>query len=215
MGQNIKNKYAGIILAAGLSSRMNSWKPELIIGGIPLIIRTVKTLLPYCSSIIVVGGFQYTRLEQIITEHTSRLTAAAGKLIIAENKDYEKGMFSSVQKAASYITDDYSGIFLLPGDMPFVSKNTVEMLINEFESGSTGVIIPAVRIAEENKLRKGHPVLFGREVCSAIMKSETDNTLRNILGLSDQKIIETNDPGICFDIDCASDLHHINKFIDY
>ncbi|MGE5496872.1 MAG: nucleotidyltransferase family protein, partial [Syntrophothermus sp.] len=167
MDQNPENKYAGIILAAGLSSRMNSWKPELIIGSIPLVVHAVKSLLPFCSRIIVVGGFQYNRLEKIITDHTTMLFSGKDQIVVAENKDYEKGMFSSVQKAVSFISNDYAGVFLLPGDMPFVRSSTAEMLIKEYESGEAEVVIPAVRIAGEDKLRKGHPVIFSMGVCSA------------------------------------------------
>ena len=79
----------GIILAAGFSSRMGSFKMELNIGGISMIERSVLNMQTICDKVIIVCGYKKEKIIQLLDGYKN--------IEIVENDRYEMGMFSSVQ----------------------------------------------------------------------------------------------------------------------
>ena len=104
---------AGVVAAAGLSSRMNAFKPLLRHGGTTIIESTVESLLASgAEQVFVVVGHQGRSIEALFRGHP--------RVRCVENPRYADGdMFASVRIGLSCAAA-YDKVLFLPGDMPAV-----------------------------------------------------------------------------------------------
>lgn len=110
----------GVILAAGKSSRMaGNSKMTMDLNGRTVIERSIDSLSPFCSRIIVVTGF-----------HSEAVRESAGHcrdVIFVHNPDCEKGMFSSLRMGLQ--RTEAERVLILPGDCPFITHEVCEKLL--------------------------------------------------------------------------------------
>ena len=218
MTSDIKNKplFAGIILAAGLSSRMKTWKPGRLINDTPLIVYTIRSMLVHCTKIIVVGGYNFEKLKGIINDLNIFSNSESAKILPIENKSYQSGMFSSVKFGLTNISN-FDGVFMLPGDIPFVNFSTFLTLIDDFNNFKEyDLFLPAFNVksnspANVDTLQKGHPVLIRKNIIERIISHSDDTTLRSVLKEFSSKICFVNDEGIIFDVDNEDDFNKIKS----
>lgn len=214
-----KTNFEGIVLAAGFSTRMKTWKPGVIIDNVPLIFHSIKPMLKFCDRVIVVGGYNYISLEKLLSTSEYLTSADQKKIVIVENKKFMQGMFSSVQCGLLRIKSNVKGIFVTPADIPFIKKTTYEKLINCFENNfNSRVIIPITLTQRRDragnlKLIKGHPVLISGRVGNYILESEETFILSDILVKYNQRYCYVSDNGISFDIDDETDLKKVNSYL--
>lgn len=180
----------GIILAGGLSSRAKINKLLLEVNHKPLICYAIDGMRPFVDEIIVVTGKFHKELLRILKD-----------VKVVENKDFEKGMFSSVIQGVKNVSSDF---FLLPGDTPFVSGDVYETLLN----GSFSIRVPAY-MGE-----KGHPVFFKKENIEKILSESLDSNLRNYISKHEVEILNVNDPYCLKDIDTMEDFEKITKELE-
>ncbi len=102
-----------IVLAAGKSSRINEFKPLLPWGDSTIIEKVLNTAKKVSDRVIVVVGFNK---EQIISKIQN-----IENVIIIENRDYEKGMFSSIFAGIKHVKS--SKFFLALGDQPHIESD--------------------------------------------------------------------------------------------
>ena len=189
-GINIVNAMDCVILAAGKSVRMGFWKMMALIQGKPLIRRTCDTALNVCDRIILVSGFRHTELENCFLDRE--------EIQVVRNRDFEQGMFSSVQTGVAHVESD--PFFLIPGDLPLVFSETYRKLLEEFRGR---VVIPLYRG------KTGHPVLLPLAVKDQICSGSRFATLRDILNRAPWDSFEVDDPWILRDADVPE---HLERF---
>ena len=80
---------AGIILAAGASSRMGSPKALLALDGETFLDRLIAAFEPHCAPVLVVLGFHAGRTRAGICR--------SGDVTFVTNPDPDRGMLSSLQ----------------------------------------------------------------------------------------------------------------------
>jgi molybdenum cofactor cytidylyltransferase len=178
----------GVVVAAGFSSRAEGWKMAFDIGGVTVIERVILGMSPYCSRLIVVGGYRFNLLQWLLPKEKYPWV----KLIF--NPNYEKGMFSSVLAGMRRI--HAPRIFFIPGDYPLVSSHVYERLLEQ----EGQIIIPSFRGTT------GHPVLFQSEVIEDLFRESNSYTsLRQFIASHQHTIVEVADPGIVMDIDTWED----------
>ena len=138
---NTDKKYSGVLLAAGNSSRMSSWKPAAMIEEKPLLFYSLKTMSDVCKDVVVVGGYNIKELTSLINDNANHFSSI---ITCIENKNYESGMFSSVKAGITNTLND--NVFIALADMPFITTETYKQLIDFSESGpqSDEVIYPAI-----------------------------------------------------------------------
>lgn len=170
----------GIILAGGFSSRTNNNKMRLSIDGKPLIIHTIESMKPFVNKIFLVTGHYDSDIRSIVHEDE--------KLIIVYNKDYEKGMFSSVLCGVKNVTEDF---FIIPGDIPFINASTYSALLK----GTKPVRFPTYQGKE------GHPLFISIELKDKLLKEPIDSNLKKFRDEQDKEIIQVDDKYILKDID--------------
>ena len=180
----------GIVLAGGFSSRMNSNKMSLKINDKPLILYAIESMLPFVNKLIVVTGHYDQEIRSIIKEDE--------KIKIVYNKDYPKGMFSSVLCGVSYVDDDF---FIIPGDIPFLNARTYDALLR----GSKPVRYPTYHGKE------GHPLFIAKCLIKELLKEKPDGNLKDFRDRQDKEAIEVDDKFILKDIDTIEEFEKLLK----
>ena len=169
----------GIILAGGFSLRAETNKMLLSIDNKPLIIHTIKGMRPHVNKIVVVTGHYDKDLKELLKNEN---------VIIAYNKDYERGMFSSVLTGVKEVDDDF---FIIPGDIPFVRSSTYEALLN----GTKDVRYPVY------KGKQGHPLFIKKKLIDELLKEPINSNLKAFRDKQDKEEIEVEDENVLKDID--------------
>jgi molybdenum cofactor cytidylyltransferase len=184
-------KIEGIVLAAGLSSRMGCHKMALPLGDKTVIERSIEGMYTFVHRIVVVGGWQ--------VEHIRELLAGYDKVEVVVNEDYRAGMFSSVQTGVAHVRAPW--FFLLPGDYPFIGRKVYERLLDT----QGDVVIPTFGG------KKGHPVLFRGQPGPEILDMPEDATLRDYIEAQGYVTVAVEDEGILLDLDRPADYEILRK----
>lgn len=187
---------SAIILAAGRSSRYERGNKLLdLYRGKPIIQWVVEAAVnSKVDRTVVVLGFEKEKIQEILGSFS---------YIPVVNEDFEIGMSSSVKKGVENEKEVADAILIQPGDMPFVSSYDFNAVIDVYISKGHQIVIP------KHKDRKGHPVLFDRELFPSILKiSEETHGLKHVLRKFESSIhkIRVSSPGILKDIDTVNDL---------
>lgn len=180
----------GIVLAAGLSSRLGRYKLTLDIQGKTVIERCIEPMYDICSSIIVVGGHKYDLLCHILKRYR--------KVKLVFNENYTEGMFSSVKKGILQVQQDK--FILTPGDYPIIKKETYLKLLSD----DNDIVVPVY------KSIKGHPVLIKSRLIIKILSGEY-SSLREFINEKGFSTICTEDDGILLDIDTEENYKDLVK----
>lgn len=179
---------AGIILAAGASSRMGSPKALLDYRGETFIQRLVRVLSAVCDPVIVVLGY-----------HADALRPAIPDASIVINPAPERGQLSSLQTGLAALPPGTEGFLFTPVDSPAVEIATVERLAAEFQrrDPSTQLVIPRFRG------NHGHPVFASRAIADELSALPLTAQARDVIHghVSDTLYIDVDDPGILIDVD--------------
>jgi molybdenum cofactor cytidylyltransferase len=185
--------YAGLILAAGESSRMGSPKALLEFRGETFLDRLIRCFSAKCSPVIVVLGHE----PEVIRAGVR----SAGGAVFVLNPDYQLGQFSSMQCGLRAVPNEADGVVFTPVDHPNVEPGTIARLM---ESGA--------RIAIPQYLgRHGHPVLFARSLIPEFLELGPDSQARTVTHrhASEIRYIDIADPGILDDIDDPEAYHRL------
>ena len=129
-------EHAIIILAAGRGERMNSETPKVMhkIAGAPMVmhtLRTAKSLDP--DRIIVITGYGAEQVEKEISELEPEIDFV--------RQIEQKGTGHAVKCAEKMLKNFTGNTLILYGDVPFISPDTLELLIEEKESGTDLVVL--------------------------------------------------------------------------
>lgn len=183
------NEVDTVILAAGLSTRMRAFKPLLPCGKSTIIETVVDLALEMSMRVIVVVGF---RANDIV-----KLKHWNDRVKFAENKHYEKGMFSSVKVGAAQVKSPR--FFIALGDQPQISAAVYRQLL---EAEPAEVIQPS--FGDKN----GHPILLGTKIREAILDADENDpavNLRTVVEPFRKRTVEMNEPGVLIDFDTPED----------
>jgi len=185
--------YAGLILAAGESSRMGSAKALLEFRGETFLDRLIRCFSAYCSPVIVVLGHE----PEVIRAGVR----SAGNAVFVLNPDYSRGQFSSMQCGLRAVPEDAEGILFTPVDHPNIEPATVAQLI----AAGAPIAIP------QYLGRHGHPVLFTRALIPEFLALGPDAQARQVFHghASDIRYLDVADPGILDDIDDPDAYHRL------
>ena len=189
-------KYAGVITAAGLSSRMKDFKPLMLIGESTMLESVVNNFKAIgAEEIVAVGGYKADLLKK---------NADILGISFAENKDYAAtGMFESFCIGVKALKSDYDYVLVSPVDVPVISSQTLELL-----SKAEGDIIRPV-----HEGRGGHPLILSKKAVEKILKYKGGDGLRGAIRNSGLEIngVEVDDIGTLMDADTPNDFSALRK----
>ena len=137
-------RVAGIILAAGMSTRMGQLKQLLPLGGRAAIEWIAEIVGRRLDEVVVVLGHRAEEIAPVLAAYPVRWVV---------NADYQTGMLSSVQCGLRAVdrTADY---LICLGDQPRLSGAVVEQVLQARKQIGAGIIMPTAND------RRGHPVLI-------------------------------------------------------
>ena len=186
-----------IILAAGASSRMG--KPKLLLpwGGTSVLghlIEQWRELKANQIAVVLASGNSTIGIE------LDRLGFPAASRIA--NPQSERGMFSSIQRAAGWGKWDSGlthGVIVL-GDQPHLLRATLRALLDFAAAQPQKICQPSRRG------RPRHPVVLPKAILDQI-KDSRDATLKQFLQnhAHAMALRELDDPGLDFDVDTPGD----------
>ena len=143
-------KIAGILLAAGKSTRMGSEQASTPISGKPMIRHSAEALLASSAApVLVVTGHERQGIEAALKGLNVRFI---------DNPAYASGLASSLKAGLAGVPKDADGVVVALGDMPLVAGRHVNRLIAAFNPVERRTIIVPVHGGE-----RGNPVLWGRQ----------------------------------------------------
>jgi molybdenum cofactor cytidylyltransferase len=184
-----------VVTAAGSAERFGGKKLLTPIDGEPLLDHTIDALLEggVAEVIVVVGKDGRAELERDVNAMLDPRVRAV------ENPDPSRGMFSSIQEGAAQAQGD--AILVMPGDMPFVSPETVRAVIAAYERK------PAI-VSPRYRGKRGHPVALPASLRDEIRAATPGATLHDVIHAhADLRVdVDVNDPGITHDVDRPNDL---------
>jgi len=155
---------AGLVLAAGASSRMGTPKQLLPIGQSTLLDHVLaEALQSNLEMVVLVLGF---KAEAIVKGLKSNLRHP--KLKVIQNKNYSQGISSSLISGLSVVEKDSEGVMILLGDMPHITANLINLLLHRYEQS------PLCLAAVSSGGKRTHPVIIGRPFFSALHELRGD-----------------------------------------
>jgi len=201
-------RYGAVILAAGLSSRMEEFKPLLSVDGRTAVAGLAETIRGAgVDDILVVTGHER---EKLMPELDML------RVNEAYNSDYELGMFTSIKTGlakAREVWPEKSGYLLLPVDYPIVSIATIRAMMEAENSadgdGQTKFFVPTF----EGK--KGHPLLVPASRIEEILSYDGNDGLKGITDRDPDAMIRVpvNDEGCVMDMDTPEHYEEIRDFV--
>jgi len=116
-----------IFLAAGQSKRLKSEnKLTKLYKKTPLINHSLKTLQKSkVNKVIIVLGHDHKKVKKIIKKNK--------KNIFIYNKNFKKGMASSIKVGLRKITKNDEGFIIVQSDMPFIKKVDINKIFNSIK----------------------------------------------------------------------------------
>lgn len=193
-------KAAGLIAAAGLSSRMEDFKPLMELNGFPMIAMTVRSMRNAgIRNITVVTGFRGEEVRKVLDP--------LGVSIVENPRYRETDMLASVKLGLSSM-DTGNGVFFLPGDVPLTEPETFRKLWNmrEERAGKVSALIPM------NGEKQIHPPYLSPEGCAGVLGYKGDFGLKGAMDAQDPLRVNVWDQGAGQDADVPGDFRAMAQY---
>ena len=198
-----KNFVSSIILAAGFSSRMSLGNKLLLKNknSVPLLQETLENVIASkTSEVIVVTGHNHSKISEV-------LKTKECKIIL--NKNYKNGISNSIAAGVKALNKKSQGVMICLGDMPNISTDTYNTLIESFfSSKKKAIVVPYY------KKRQANPIIFDSFFFKRLLKVSGDDGAKYLLHENQEHInaIKIQDPGVKEDIDNKKDyLSYMEK----
>lgn len=195
-----EDKTASIVLAAGCSRRMHSFKPFLMFGehsALKMVINTQRDA--NIETIIVVTGHRGQEVADSLK--------GTGVLCV-KNDNYLDGMYSSVLKGVRALRDGCGAFFVSPVDVPLIKSHTLSMMKEGRLAKGKGILYPVFAG------RRGHPPLIDIKYKGAIQRNSGEGGLERVLQSfpEDSADVRVFDKAVLMDMDTENDY---NRLLDY
>lgn len=182
---------AGVILAAGLSSRMGEYKPLLEVEGVSMVRRVVNMMRQAgAEPIVVVTGHRRAELE-------AHLRDAGVEFVF--NPDYASTQqLESLRLGLAALPSGCARVMISPADVPLVSPQTVRALL----------ALQADFVRPTYRGEAGHPVLLNAAYIPYLQSYVGPGGLRGAMERSgcDLRELEVEDRGTVLDNDTPQDF---------
>jgi molybdenum cofactor cytidylyltransferase len=178
---------AGIILAAGASTRFGKPKQLLDYKGETFIRTIAKTALAVkLFPVVVVIGAVSDPITKVIGDL---------EVEVVHNKDWEAGQSTSLKVGVNIIQGRCSAAIFLMSDMPQVTPELLNRMKNIYVQEHVPVIVPMVNGQRTN------PVLFSEVCFNDLLSIQGDQGGRAIFDRYPIRWLDVDDPRLLIDVD--------------
>ena len=165
-----KEKVAGLLLAAGASTRMGQPKQLLRMGEETLLDRILGEVLgSELDLTVLVLGHQAQEIRQHL-----RTDLHHPNLKIIENKHYLDGISTSIITGLSEVEDVFDHVMIILADMPLINSSLINLLLNEYLGSH--LQLGAIKLIG----RRSHPVVIGRQFYDELHQLKGDVGARDL-----------------------------------
>ncbi len=159
---------AGVLLAAGTSSRMGRPKALLPFSSRTLFIEETVARLE-------AGGAHPIHVVLGAGAETVRSTARLPDVRVIVNENFEQGQLSSLQAGVRSLPADAAAAIIALVDQPHVPARVTRLLIEAFRRSRAPIVRPVWQG------RGGHPFLVSREVFAPLLDLGPDATAFDVV----------------------------------
>jgi len=190
---------SGIIIAAGSSQRMGTPKALLKIGEKTFLQHIVETLhSARIIDVVIVIGAEAEKIQKTLTWFD-------GKVVV--NDEWQKGQLSSIITGLNALDltksepEEIHGAIICPADHPLLTQSLLVDLLQGYWLSKKRIIIPI------HRGKRGHPVIFDRELFDDIRNAPLDIGARAVVRNHEQEVheVDVNDEGVLINIDSPDD----------
>ena len=190
---------AGIILAAGMSTRLGRPKQLIRAGDDLLLGRVVQAALDSdLEQVVLVLG----HMAETIREKLSPRQLDHPKLRVELNPRYKEGMSSSLQTGLRAVERQFPSIMVILGDMPLVQSDTINYLLNCFRGSNKLICAPVYQG------KRGLPVCFSKGMYQSLKGVTGDIGAREVIRKNNNAtlFVQMDRADILFDVNRESDV---------
>jgi CTP:molybdopterin cytidylyltransferase MocA len=191
-------KFGAVIAAAGLSSRMEAFKPLLPLGNSTFIERIIGALEEGgAEDIAVVTGRDADLIEKALEGY---------KPSFLHNRDYAvTDMFHSAAMGLEFMAERVEGIFFTTADIPLFSAATVRLLAERIRRDNKHIVIPSYQG------KNGHPIVMLSRAAKELIRCTKPGGLRGAIDAYDgpKETLALDDRGILYDADTPEDYRRV------
>jgi molybdenum cofactor cytidylyltransferase len=194
----VYEKTAGIVLAAGGSSRLGTPKQLLEWHGVPFVRHVAQRALDAgLAPVVVVTGAYSPEVE----------AALQGlEIQTAYNPDWEKGQSSSVKVGIRALSPENGSAIFLLSDQPQVYESLIQELIRSHSATLAPIVAPRVHG------KRANPVLFDKRVFSELLLLQGDTGGRRLIAEGERfptHWIDLDDDKMLLDVDTQADYQRL------
>ena len=180
---------AGLILAAGRSSRMGKDKALLRYRGRHFLSHLIYLALPRVTELVAVLGHNAERIAASLPD-SPRVRGVV-------NEDFDRGMLSSLQTGLSECGGSAEWILWMLVDHPAVRGSTLDALLEAARNTEAPIVIP------RRGGRRGHPIMFAKRVAEELLRlppeASPQDAIRSHYSMA--VFVDVNDEGVLQDVD--------------
>lgn len=186
-----KLNIAGVLLAAGASSRLGQPKQLVNYNGVPLVGHAASQALEYCDAgLTVVTG----------AHHDEVLTALGNLPVrVVESPSWREGIGSSIRQGVTFVAPDVRAILLMVCDQPAVSSRDLRRLVEAWTCR------PELVAAAGYAGTRGVPAIFPSNMREELLGLNGDHGAKKIIDAAEYvSVVEM--PNASFDVDTPDHL---------
>lgn len=161
---------AGLVLAAGSSSRMGTPKQLLPFFQSTLLDHVLaQTLASKLDTVVLVLGYKAKAIMKAL-----KTDLRQPKLKVIQNKHHLRGISSSLITGVSAVEKEAQGVMVILGDMPHVTTSHMDLLLERYRQSG----LPLAALTSGG--RRSHPVIIGRPFFPALQRLRGDEGAREL-----------------------------------
>lgn len=194
-------RVAGVILAAGTSSRMGTNKLFVELGGTTVLRRAVLTAAAAgLDPILVVLGHESKRAQV-------ELTGVSCAQVV--NPDYALGMNTSLRAGISGLPEGAPAAVVLLADMPFVTAEMVRQLVERWRAGSSPLVVSVYGDVV------APPILYASALFPELRALEADSCGKRVVRMHRGEALEISWPASALtDLDVPADVERVRAALE-
>ncbi len=186
---------AGVILAAGGSSRFGYSKPLLLWRERPFIRQVAEIAIQAgLDPVIVVTGYNSDQVKAAVEDL---------QVQVVDNVDWMSGQSTSVVAGIKVLPSRTGAAVFLLADQPQVSPTIIAALLEQHRQNLSPIVAPLVQG------KRANPVLFDRSTFPSLLTISGDSGGRQVFSRFKVAWLEWNDANLLLDVDTPEDYKRL------